>query len=126
MQHKTYGYRQIAKGSFVIILTVALSCQSAKDIKPNITARLTEKWWCDTKQLLADQYFEASGVFRQRSAGKTEIGKWALSEDNKTIMVSEVQLGKDQGSWSYGLQEVAEDQLKITFFGGSNTFGVCQ
>lgn len=126
MQIKTYEYRQIARWSFVFVFMAALSCQSEKDIKPNIMARLTEKWWCDSKQLLPDQYFEAGGVFRQRSGGKIDQGKWILSEDNKTITVSEVQLGANQGGWSYNLQSVGDDQLKITFYGGENTFGLCQ
>lgn len=41
---------------FVCIMAGMLSCDSENGIiKPNVEARLSEKWWCDNKQLLADQ-----------------------------------------------------------------------
>lgn len=126
MQIKLFKSRQVAKWFSFMVLLAGLSCQSERDIKPNTMARLSEKWWCDSKQLLPDQYFEASGVFRQRSGGKTELGKWTLSEDNKTILVTDVQIGTTKGNWSYVLQEVTDDQLKVIFYGGLNTFGLCQ
>jgi hypothetical protein len=100
------------------------SCTSQKDVVPEIKSQLTEKWWCDSKGNLADQFFGTNGQFQQRYKNSLEIGKWKLAEDRKTIVVSEV--GENLlGSWSYTLRQVTDDRLEIDFYGGVNVFNKC-
>jgi len=102
-----------------------LSCQSEKDPAPAIKAQLTETWWCNSQHLLPDQYFGAEGTFKQRQNGAIESGQWSISEDNKSILISDFG-PKAEGRWSYGLKDLQADKVVFTFYGADNAFGKCQ
>ena len=113
--------------SWGVVLGVGamVSCQLQKDPAPAIKASLTETWWCNSQQVLPDQYFGADGDFKQRQKGEIQNGRWRMSDDSKSILISDFG-PKAEGTWSYGLKDVRADQIVFTFYGADNSFGKCQ
>lgn len=109
----------------VVGLGAMVSCQSQKDPAPAIKASLTETWWCNSQNLLPDQYFGAEGLFKQRLKGEIQSGQWSISEDNKSILISNFG-ASGEGTWSYGLKDLQDNQLVFTFYGAENSFSKCQ
>ena len=75
--------------------------------------------------MLPDQFFGAEGHFKQRQKGEIQSGNWRISEDSKSIMITDFG-PKGEGTWSYGLKDVRADQVVFTFYGADNSFGKCQ
>lgn len=109
----------------VVALGAMVSCQSQKDPAPVIKASLTETWWCDNRAALPDQYFGADGDFKQRQKGEVQSGRWKLSPDHKSILISGFG-SKGEGAWTYGLKDLQDDKLIFTFYGADNSFGKCR
>lgn len=116
---------KITVGIVLLGMGGLLSCQAGKDPAPVIKANLTETWWCDAQQILPDQYFGEAGEYRQRQRGVIQSGQWSISDDNKSILISNFG-AKGEGTWAYGLKNYQNDKLVITFYGADNAFGRCQ
>ena len=105
-------------------LAFTFSCKK-KDPEPDTRTRLADKWWCHDAKLLNDLNFNADGAVQERFDGRIETGRWTLSEDKKTIEITQVG-GNNQGTRTFGLQSVSEDKLVLTFFQLENTYSKCQ
>ena len=108
----------------LFVLAFLFSCKN-KDAKPDVRAMLSAKWWCHDKKLLNDLNFNSDGAVQERYEGKIETGRWTLSADEKTIEIIQVG-GNNDGTRTFGLQKVTDDQLILTFFGAENTYSKCQ
>lgn len=105
-------------------MTSLFSCKK-KDVEPDVRSRLTAKWWCHDKKLLADLNFNADGAVQERQDGKIETGRWTLSADEKTIEI--IQAGtNNSGTRTFDLQKISDDQLILTFFQAENTYTKCE
>ncbi|WP_373515496.1 hypothetical protein [Persicitalea sp.] len=105
-------------------LAFMFSCKQ-KDVGPDTRTLLTAKWWCHDKKLLNDLNFNSDGAVQERFEGKIETGRWTLSQDEKTIEIMQVG-GNNQGTRTFGLQTISDDQLVLTFFGAENNYTKCQ
>lgn len=119
-----FHFVQTLKWSVLFGLIILFSCKSDDtDVGPDISAQLTGKWWCGNNNNLSDQYFGADGAFQQRFNGKVDTGKWKLSQNKKTIAISEV-TGYLVGNWTYNLKEVSESKLVLNYL-TDYTFSPC-
>ncbi|GHB65234.1 hypothetical protein GCM10007390_19160 [Persicitalea jodogahamensis] len=105
-------------------LAFMFSCKS-KDVKPDVRTMLTSKWWCHDKKLLNDLNFNSDGAVQERYEGKVETGRWTLSSDEKTIEIIQVG-GNNNGTRTFGLEQLTDEQLILTFFGAENTYSKCE
>ncbi len=112
--------------SWMLLFAMAflLSCKD-KDAKPNVRTMLSAKWWCHETNLLKDLNFNADGAVQERRDGDIQTGRWTLSEDEKTIEIIQIG-GTNDGTRTFGLQNVTDDQLILTFFGGENKYNKCE
>ncbi|MBA4853707.1 hypothetical protein [Emticicia sp. BO119] len=109
----------------------ALNACSKNESTPDPTSAIVDKWWCDSNNVLASQYFKSDGTFEQGSkTGGTnnDKGKWSLSSDKKKIIITNV-VGKTQTltNWEYELISSSSNNLEMNFasFGIKMSMIVC-
>ncbi len=116
--------RFVSSWMLMLGLAFMFSCKK-KDVGPDTRTLLTAKWWCHDKKLLSDLNFNSDGAVQERYEGQIETGRWTLSSDEKTIEIIQVG-GNNSGTRTFGLEQLTDDQLILTFFGAENTYSKCE
>jgi hypothetical protein len=111
---------KISQALFLFI--ILFSCKK-EESSPNPSQFIVEKWWCAKPgtSTIASQLFNKNGTWEQGSKGGkfNDSGKWALSADNKKIVISSITdyNKKAKSGWEYSIESVSETNLLMNWTG---------